>query len=291
MPKKKEVDSTKVIEVKLSELHPFKNHPFKVLDDELMQQTIDSITQVGVLSPAVVRPHPDGGYEIISGHRRLKACELAGLTTMPVIVKDLTDDEAVIIMVDSNLQRENLLPSEKAKAYKMKMEALKHQGKGKDLTLCHDGTKSWTAEKLSQDTGDSVRNVHRYIRLANLEPVLLDKVDNKEISLTPAVELAYLTQEEQQGFLDAMDYSQNSPNLSQAQRIRKLSQNGKCTVDAMRDIMSEEKRGDLDKIIISNDEIKKYFPRSYTPKQIKDTIMKLLDNWMKAKRRKKEVNK
>ena len=291
MPKKKEFDPTKIIEVKLSELHPFKNHPFKVLDDELMQQTIDSITQVGVLSPAVVRPHPDGGYEIVSGHRRLKACELAGLETMPVVVKDLTDDEAVIFMVDSNLQRENILPSEKAKAYKMKMEALKHQGKHNDLTVRQNVGKSWTVEKLSQDSGEHTRQIERYIRLANLEPDLLEKVDNKEISFTPAVELASLTQEEQQGFLDAMEYSQNTPSLSQAQRIRKLSQNGQCTVEAMREIMSEEKKSELDKITITNDELKKYFPRSFSPKQMRDTIFKLLENWMKARKQKKELNK
>lgn len=291
MPKKKEFDPTKIIEVKLSELHPFKNHPFKVLDDELMQQTIDSITQVGVLSPAVVRPHPDGGYEIVSGHRRLKACELAGLETMPVVVKDLTDDEAVIFMVDSNLQRENILPSEKAKAYKMKMEALKHQGKHNDLTFRQNVGKSWTVEKLSQDSGEHTRQIERYIRLANLEPDLLEKVDNKEISFTPAVELASLSQEEQQGFLDAMEYSQNTPSLSQAQRIRKLSQNGQCTVEAMREIMSEEKKSELDKITISNDELKKYFPRSFSPKQMRDTIFKLLENWMKARKQKRELNK
>lgn len=291
MPKKKEFDPTKIIEVKLSELHPFKNHPFKVLDDELMQQTIDSITQVGVLSPAVVRPHPDGGYEIVSGHRRLKACELAGLETMPVVVKDLTDDEAVIFMVDSNLQRENILPSEKAKAYKMKMEALKHQGKHNDLTFRQNVGKSWTVEKLSQDSGEHTRQIERYIRLANLEPDLLEKVDNKEISFTPAVELASLSQEEQQGFLDAMEYSQNTPSLSQAQRIRKLSQNGQCTVEAMREIMSEEKKSEHDKITISNDELKKYFPRSFSPKQMRDTIFKLLENWMKARKQKKELNK
>ena len=291
MPKKKEFDPTKIIEVKLSELHPFKNHPFKVLDDELMQQTIDSITQVGVLSPAVVRPHPDGGYEIVSGHRRLKACELAGLETMPVVVKDLTDDEAVIFMVDSNLQRENILPSEKAKAYKMKMEALKHQGKHNDLTFRQNVGKSWTVEKLSQDSGEHTRQIERYIRLASLEPDLLEKVDNKEISFTPAVELASLTQEEQQGFLDAMEYSQNTPSLSQAQRIRKLSQNGQCTVEAMREIMSEEKKSELDKITITNDELKKYFPRSFSPKQMRDTIFKLLENWMKARKQKKELNK
>ena len=289
--KKQEAMLNQVIEMKLTELHPFKNHPFKVLDDELMQQTIDSITQVGVLCPLVVRPDPVGGYEIISGHRRLRASELAGLNTVPVIVKNLTDDEAVIFMVDSNLQRENILPSEKAKAYKMKMEALKHQGERGNLTLCHDGTKSWTSEKLSQDTGDSIRSVHRYIRLASLEPDLLEKVDNKEISLTPAVELAYLSQEEQQVFLDAMDYSQNTPSLSQAQRIRKLSQSGQCTVEAMREIMSEEKKGELDKIIISNDELKKYFPRAFSPKQMRDTIFKLLENWMKARKQKKEIEK
>ena len=291
MPKKKEFDSTKVLEVKLSELHPFKNHPFKVLDDDLMQQTVDSITQVGVLSPAVVRPHPDGGYEIISGHRRLKACELAGLETMPVIVKDLSDDEAVIFMVDSNLQRENILPSEKAKAYKMKMEALKHQGKRRDLTSDQLGPKLWAAEKLAINNDDSATQIKRYIRLASLEPALLEKVDSKEISFSPAVELASLSQEEQQGFLDAMDYSQNTPSLSQAQRIRKLSQSGQCTVEAMREIMSEEKKSELDKIIISNDELKRYFPRSFSPKQMRDTIFKLLENWLKSRKQKKELEK
>ena len=212
--KKKQTDSNQVVEIKLTELHPFKNHPFKVLDDELMQHTIDSISQVGVLSPAVVRPDPSGGYEIISGHRRLHACEAAGLETMPVIVKDLTDDEAIIFMVDSNLQRENILPSERALAYKMKMEALKHQGKRDDLTFRQNVGKSWTVEKLSQDTGEHPRQIERYIRLASLEPALLEKVDSKEISFTPAVELASLSQEEQQGFLDAMEYSQNAPSLS-----------------------------------------------------------------------------
>ena len=284
--KKKQLDSNQVVEIKLTELHPFKNHPFKVLDDELMQQTIDSISQVGVLSPAVVRPDPSGGYEIISGHRRLYACEAAGLETMPVIVKELTDDEAVIFMVDSNLQRENILPSERALAYKMKMEALKHQGKRDDLTFRQNGGKSWTVEKLSQDTGESVRNIERYIRLASLEPALLDKVDSKEISFTPAVELASLSQEEQQGFLDAMEYSQNAPSLSQAQRIKKLSKSGKCTVEAMREIMSEEKKSDFDKITIEPDEIKKYFPRSFTPSQMKNTILKLLENWLKNRTKK-----
>ena len=289
--KKKQLDSNQVVEIKLTELHPFKNHPFKVLDDELMQQTIDSISQVGVLSPAVVRPDPSGGYEIISGHRRLHACEAAGLETMPVIVKELTDDEAVIFMVDSNLQRENILPSERALAYKMKMEALKHQGKRDDLTFRQNGGKSWTVEKLSQDTGESVRNIERYIRLASLEPSLLEKVDSKEISFTPAVELASLSQEEQQGFLDAMEYSQNAPSLSQAQRIKKLSKSGKCTVEAMREIMSEEKKSDLDKITIEPDEIKKYFPRSFTPSQMKDTILKLLDNWLKNRTKKRNTER
>ena len=287
--KNKQPDANQVIEIKLTELHPFKNHPFKVLDDELMQQTIDSISQVGVLSPAVVRPNPNGdGYEVISGHRRLHACKEAGFDTMPVIVKDLTDDEAVIFMVDSNLQRENILPSERAKAYKMKMEALKHQGKRSDLTFRQNGGKSWTVEKLSQDTGESVRNIERYIRLANLEPTLLEKVDNKEISFTPAVELASLSQEEQQGFLDAMEYSQNVPSFSQAQRIKKLSQSGKCTVEAMREIMSEEKKSDIDKITLDTDEIKKYFPRSFTPRQMYNTIIKLLDSWMKKRQQKQE---
>ncbi|MGN0107843.1 MAG: ParB/RepB/Spo0J family partition protein [Hominilimicola sp.] len=289
--KKKQTTSNQITVMKLTELHPFKNHPFKVLDDELMQQTIDSISQVGVLSPAVVRPDPSGGYEIISGHRRLYACEAAGLETMPVIVKELTDDEAVIFMVDSNLQRENILPSERALAYKMKMEALKHQGKRDDLTFRQNGGKSWTVEKLSQDTGESVRNIERYIRLASLEPALLEKVDSKEISFTPAVELASLSQEEQQGFLDAMEYSQNAPSLSQAQRIKKLSKSGKCTVEAMREIMSEEKKSDLDKITIEPDEIKKYFPRSFTPSQMKDTILKLLDNWLKNRTKKRNTER
>ena len=289
--KKKQPDSNQVVEIKLTELHPFKNHPFKVLDDELMQHTIDSISQVGVLSPAVVRPDPSGGYEIISGHRRLHACEAAGLETMPVIVKDLTDDEAIIFMVDSNLQRENILPSERALAYKMKMEALKHQGKRDDLTFRQNVGKSWTVEKLSQDTGEHPRQIERYIRLASLEPALLEKVDSKEISFTPAVELASLSQEEQQGFLDAMEYSQNAPSLSQAQRIKKLSKSGKCTVEAMREIMSEEKKSDLDKITIEPDEIKKYFPRSFTPSQMKDTILKLLDNWLKNRTKKRNTER
>ena len=290
--KKKQSTSNQITEMKLTELHPFKNHPFKVLDDELMQQTIDSISQVGVLSPAVVRPSPNGdGYEVISGHRRLHACEAAGLETMPVIVKDLTDDEAVIFMVDSNLQRENILPSERALAYKMKMEALKHQGKRDDLTFRQNVGKSWTVEKLSQDTGEHPRQIERYIRLASLEPALLEKVDSKEISFTPAVELASLSQEEKQGFLDAMEYSQNAPSLSQAQRIKKLSKSGKCTVEAMREIMSEEKKSDLDKITIEPDEIKKYFPRSFTPSQMKDTILKLLDNWLKNRTKKRNTER
>lgn len=293
MPAKKKSDTEQdvIVNVKLSELHPFKNHPFKVLDDELMQQTIDSISQVGVLSPAVVRPDPGGGYEVISGHRRLYACEAAGLETMPVIVKDLTDDEAVISMVDSNLQRENILPSERALAYKMKAEALKHQGQRGKSTFRQNGGKSWTVEKLSQDTGESIRSIERFIRLAKLEPQLLEKVDNKEIGLTPAVELASLTRDEQQGFLDAMEYSQNTPSFSQAQRIKKLSQQGQCTAEAMREIMSEEKKSELDKIVINTDEIKKYFPRSFTPRQMKNTILKLLNNWMKNRAKKQEAER
>lgn len=288
MPKKKTIEPNAVVEMKLSELHPFKNHPFKVLDDELMQQTIDSISQVGVLSPAVVRPDPGGGYEIISGHRRLHACEAAGLETMPVIVKELTDDEAVIFMVDSNLQRENILPSERALAYKMKLDALNHQGQRDNSTSVQVGQKLWSIDKLSTETGESKSQIRRYVKMAELLPEILSKVDEKEISLTPAVELAYLTQEEQQGFLDAMDYSQNAPSLSQAQRIRKLSQNGTCTVEAMREIMSEEKKNELDKITIDTDEVKKYFPRSFTPSQMRNTIFKLLDNWMKNRQKKAE---
>ncbi len=286
--KEPNIDSNTIIEMKISELHPFQNHPFKVLDDELMQQTIDSIAQVGVLSPAVVRPDPGGGYEIISGHRRLHACKAIGLETMPVIVKNLTDDEAVIFMVDSNLQRENILPSERALAYKMKMDALKHQGQREKSTSDQVGPKSWTAAKLGAEVGDSATQVKRYIRLAELIPELLSKVDKKEISLTPAVELAYLTQEEQQGFLDAMEYSQNSPSLSQAQRIKKLSQCGNCTVEAMREIMSEEKKNELDKIVLDSDEIRKYFPRSFSARQMRNTIIKLLDVWMRNRQKKPE---
>lgn len=286
--KEPNIDSNTIIEMKISELHPFQNHPFKVLDDELMQQTIDSIAQVGVLSPAVVRPDPGGGYEIISGHRRLHACKAIGLETIPVIVKNLTDDEAVIFMVDSNLQRENILPSERALAYKMKMDALKHQGQRENSTSDQVGPKSWTAAKLGAEVGDSATQVKRYIRLAELIPELLSKVDKKEISLTPAVELAYLTQEEQQGFLDAMEYSQNSPSLSQAQRIKKLSQSGICTVDAMREIMSEEKKNELDKIVLDSDEIRKYFPRSFSARQMRNTIIKLLDVWMRNRQKKPE---
>lgn len=288
MPKKTVIDENTVVEMKLSELHPFKNHPFKVLDDDLMQQTIDSISQVGVLSPAVVRPDPGGGYEIIAGHRRHHACEAAGLKTMPVIVKNLTDDEAVIFMVDSNLQRENILPSERALAYKMKLDALNHQGQRDNSTSVQVGQKLWSIDKLSAETGESKSQIRRYVKMAELLPEILSKVDDKEISLTPAVELANLTQEEQRGFLDAMDYSQNSPTLSQAQRIRKLSQNGACTVEAMREIMSEEKKSELDKITIDTDEIKKYFPRSYTPNQMRNTIFKLLDSWMKNRQKKAE---
>lgn len=286
--KEPHIDSNTIVEMKISELHPFQNHPFKVLDDELMQQTIDSIAQVGVLSPAVVRPDPGGGYEIISGHRRLHACKAIGLETMPVIVKNLTDDEAVIFMVDSNLQRENILPSERALAYKMKMDALKHQGQREKSTSDQVGPKSWTAAKLGAEAGDSATQVKRYIRLAELIPELLSKVDKKEISLTPAVELAYLTQEEQQGFLDAMEYSQNSPSLSQAQRIRKLSQSGNCTVEAMREIMSEAKKNELDKIVLDSDEIRKYFPRSFSARQMRNTIIKLLDVWMRNRQKKPE---
>ena len=286
--KEPHIDSNTIVEMKISELHPFQNHPFKVLDDELMQQTIDSIAQVGVLSPAVVRPDPGGGYEIISGHRRLHACKAIGLETIPVIVKNLTDDEAVIFMVDSNLQRENILPSERALAYKMKMDALKHQGQRENSTSDQVGPKSWTAAKLGAEVGDSATQVKRYIRLAELIPELLSKVDKKEISLTPAVELAYLTQEEQQGFLDAMEYSQNSPSLSQAQRIKKLSQCGNCTVDAMREIMSEEKKNELDKIVLDSDEIRKYFPRSFSARQMRNTIIKLLDVWMRNRQKKPE---
>ena len=269
MPKQK--PNEQVQQIPLSEIRPFKNHPFKVTDDELMQQTIDSIMQVGVLNPAIIRPAPEGGYEMVAGHRRLHAADLAGLKTIPAIVRNLDDDEAVILMVDSNLQRETISPMERAQAYKMKLEALKHQGKRVDLTCDQVGHKldsKKSIQKVAEDAGESKTQVQRYIRLTELLPEVQKKVDSKEIAFSPAVELSYLTRDEQKQFLDAMDYSQNTPSLSQAQRLKKLSREGKCTKEAMRSIMSEEKKEEQERITLSSDTLRKYFPRSYTPLQM-----------------------
>ena len=264
-------------EMPLSDLHPFEGHPFKVLDDELMAQTVESIKQIGVVSPLIVRPDPEGGYEILSGHRRLHAAQLAGLETVPVIVKEMDDDAAIIFMVDSNLQRENILPSERAFSYKMKLEAMKHQGERGDLTSAQVGPKSWAAQVVAEEAGDSKSQVKRYIRLTNLIPEILDMVDEKKIAFNPAVELSYLKPSEQKEFLEAMDYAQASPSLSQAQRLKKLSQEGGCTLDAMCEVMNEIKKDELDHVTIKNEVLRKYFPKSYTPKQMQDTIIRLLE--------------
>ena len=278
-------------QIPIAELHPFKNHPFKVLDDEAMQRTVESVAQFGVLAPLIARPREEGGYEIISGHRRQHAAQLAGLTTLPVIVRNMSDEEAVIKMVDSNLQREHILPSERAFAYKMKLEAIKNQGARSDLTSGQIGQKlqgTISRDIVAQEAGDSSRNVQRFIRLTNLIPELLDLVDQKKISFNPAVELSYLTAAEQRDFLEAMQDTQNAPSLSQAQRIKKLSQEGKCTYDAMFDIMGEEKKAEMDRVTIKNEVLQKYFPKSYTPKQMQDTIIKLLEQWQKKRQRSQE---
>ena len=272
-------------EMPLSDLHPFEGHPFKVLDDELMEQTVESIRQIGVVSPLIVRPDPEGGFEILSGHRRLHAAQLAGLETVPVIVKEMDDDAAIIFMVDSNLQRENILPSERAFSYKMKLEAMKHQGERGDLTSAQVGPKSWAAQVVAEEAGDSKSQVKRYIRLTNLIPEILDMVDEKKIAFNPAVELSYLKSSEQKEFLEAMDYAQASPSLSQAQRLKKLSQEGGCTLDAMCEVMNEIKKDELDHVTIKNEVLRKYFPKSYTPKQMQDTIIRLLEKWQRSKQR------
>lgn len=285
MPVKK---SERVQEIPLSELHPFKNHPFRVVDDEAMQRTVESVAQFGVLAPALARPRSEGGYELVAGHRRMRASELAGLETMPVIIRQMDDDTATIAMVDSNLQRETLLPSERAFAYKMKMEAMKHQGERTDLTSGQLGRKSdgkESRELIAEQTGESARQVQRFINLTNLIPELLDMVDRKEIAFNPAVELSFLKKEEQKGFLEAMDYGQSTPSLSQAQRIKKLSLAGMCTQEAMNTIMNEEKKSELDTVTLKNDVLRKYFPRSYTPKQMQDTIIRLLEQWQKKRQR------
>lgn len=285
---RKESKLEHVQEIPISELHDFKNHPFRVVDDESMKKTVESVEKFGVIVPAIARPRPDGGYELICGHRRKRASELAGLKKMPVIVRDLDDDEATILMVDSNLQRETILPSEKAQAYKMKLEALKHQGERADLTSCQVGTKLRSDEKVAESTPESARTVQRYIRLTNLIDPLLEMVDEKKIALNPAVELSYLSKEEQKDLLDAMDYGQSTPSLSQAQRMKKLSQDGKCTPEAMCAVMSEEKKQDVDRIVLKEDVLRKYFPKSYTPHQMEETILHLLDQWQK-KRSREEV--
>ena len=275
-------------EMPLSDLHPFEGHPFKVLDDELMEQTVESIKQIGVVSPLIVRPDPEGGFEILSGHRRLHAAQLAGLETVPVIVKEMDDDAAIIFMVDSNLQRENILPSERAFSYKMKLEAMKHQGERGDLTSGQVGQKSVgtvSRDIVAEQAGDSSRNVQRFIRLTNLIPEILDMVDEKKIAFNPAVELSYLKPSEQKEFLEAMDYAQASPSLSQAQRLKNLSQEGGCTLDAMCEVMNEIKKDELDHVTIKNEVLRKYFPKSYTPKQMQDTIIRLLEKWQRSKQR------
>ena len=272
-------------EMPLSDLHPFEGHPFKVLDDELMEQTVESIKQIGVVSPLIVRPDPEGGFEILSGHRRLHAAQLAGLETVPVIVKEMDDDAAIIFMVDSNLQRENILPSERAFSYKMKLEAMKHQGERGDLTSAQVGPKSWAAQVVAEEAGDSKSQVKRFIRLTNLIPEILDMVDEKKIAFNPSVELSYLKPSEQKEFLEAMDYAQASPSLSQAQRLKKLSQEGSCTLDAMCEVMNEIKKDELDHVTIKNEVLRKYFPKSYTPKQMQDTIIRLLEKWQRSKQR------
>ncbi len=275
-------------EMPLSDLHPFEGHPFKVLDDELMEQTVESIKQIGVVSPLIVRPDPEGGYEILSGHRRLHAAQLAGLKTVPVIVKEMDDDAAIIFMVDSNLQRENILPSERAFSYKMKLEAMKHQAgrppKENDSQLGNNFGKL-SSEEMAEELGTSKNQIFRYIRLTNLIPEILDMVDEKKIAFNPAVELSYLKPSEQKEFLEAMDYAQASPSLSQAQRLKKLSQEGGCTLDAMCEVMNEIKKDELDHVTIKNEVLRKYFPKSYTPKQMQDTIIRLLEKWQRSKQR------
>jgi ParB family chromosome partitioning protein len=277
----------KVVEIPLTELFPFKDHPFKVIDNEEMLDTAESVKKYGVLVPAIARPRDEGGYELVAGHRRKRACELAELETMPVIVRNLDDDAAIIIMVDSNLQRENILPSERAFAFKLKLEAIKRQGARTDLTSTQVAQKL-SAEKVGDDAGVSKDQVRRYIRLTHLIPEILSMVDEKKIAFNPAVELSYLKEEEQNDLLEAMDIEQATPSLSQAQRLKKFSNEGKLTLEAMSAIMSEEKKGDLDKVTLTGDTLKKYFPKSYTPKQMQDTIIKLLEGWHKKRTREQE---
>ena len=275
-------------QIPLAELHPFTNHPFKVLDDESMQRTVESVEQYGVLSPLIARPRPEGGYEIISGHRRQHAAQLAGLETLPVIVRNMDDNAAVLLMVDSNLQRENILPSERAFAYKMKLEALKKQGARSDLTSDQLGQKLWSVEQVANDAGESKTQIQRFIRLNNLIPELLDMVDEKKIAFNPAVELSYLNEAQQRDFLEAMNDTQNAPSLSQAQRLKKLALEGHFSYDVAFAVMGEAKKDELDKVVIKNETLRKYFPRSYTPKQMEDTIIRLLEQWQRKRQRQDE---
>ena len=288
---RQEQQREQVQQIPIGELFPFKNHPFKVLDDESMQRTVESVEQYGVLSPLIARPRPEGGYEIISGHRRQHAAQLAGLDNLPVIVRNMDDDAAVLLMVDSNLQRESILPSERAFAYKMKLEALKNQGARSDLTCGQIGHKLNGAKArdiVADESGDNARNVQRFIRLTNLVPELLDMVDEKKIAFNPAVELSYLDECQQRDFLEAMNDTQNAPSLSQAQRLKKLAQEGHFSYDVAFAVMGEEKKDELDKVVIKNDTLRKYFPRSYTPKQMEDTIIKLLEQWQRKLQRQNE---
>ncbi len=285
---RQEQQREQVQQIPIGELFPFKNHPFKVLDDESMQRTVESVEQCGVLSPLIARPRPEGGYEIISGHRRQHAAQLAGLDTLPVIVRNMDDDAAVLLMVDSNLQRENILPSERAFAYKMKLEALKNQGARSDLTSTQLVSKLRSNEQLGAENNQSRETVRRFIRLTNLIPELLDMVDEKKIAFNPAVELSYLDTNQQRDFLEAMNDTQNAPSLSQAQRLKRLAQEGHFSYDVAFAVMGEEKKDELDKVVIKNDTLRKYFPRSYTPKQMEDTIIKLLDQWQRKQQRQNE---
>ena len=272
----------------LSELHPFEGHPFQVRNDEEMDKMVDSVKEYGVMTPAIVRPRRDGGYEIVAGHRRCHASRRAGVDTMPCIVRDMDDDTAIILMVDSNLQREHILPSERALAYKMKLEALKNQGARSDLTSCQVGTKFRADESLAEDSGESARNVQRFIRLTNLIPELLDMVDEKKIAFNPAVELSYLDESQQRDFLEAMEDTQNAPSLSQAQQLKKMAQQGEFSYEKAFDVMGQEKKSEKDTVTIKNETLRKYFPRSYTPKQMEEKIIQLLDAWQKKQQRRNE---
>jgi len=286
---RQEEQREQVQQIPIDALHPFTNHPFKVLDDEAMTRTVESIAQYGVLAPLIARPRPDGdGYEIISGHRRQYAAKLAGLDTLPVIVRQMSDDAAVILMVDSNLQREHILPSERAFAYKMKLEAIKNQGARSDLTSDQVGQKLWSVEQVASDAGESKTQIQRFIRLTNLVPELLDMVDEKKIAFNPAVELSYLDESQQRAFLEAMNDTQNAPSLSQAQHLKKMAQQGEFSYEKAFDVMGQEKKSEKDTVTIKNETLRKYFPRSYTPKQMEEKIIQLLDAWQKKQQRRNE---